>query len=130
MKRRVLVVDDESGFRDMLEWNLREDDVQVDTASDGRQAQAMMSQASYALVITDISMPRLDGINLLKAMRTSHPGIPVIVMTGFGTVETAVEVMKLGALDFVLKPFDLQAMVSRVRGAMGLPEKAVSKGKD
>lgn len=121
MTRRVLVVDDEPGFRDMLEYNLRDQDVHVDTVADGRAAEELLKKNPYALVITDISMPQQDGLALLKLIRAKNPLLPVIVMTGFGTVETAVGVMKMGAVDFLLKPFDMQNMVARVREVLRLP---------
>jgi DNA-binding NtrC family response regulator len=125
VSRRILVVDDEPGFRRMLEWNLGRDGVQVDTAPDGREAEKMLAGGQsagdpYALVITDITMPHLDGLKLLRSVKRNAPATPVIMMTGFGTVETAVQAMKEGAADFVLKPFDLESMVARVRGILGL----------
>ncbi len=120
-ERRILVVDDEPGFCAMLEWNLREDGVIVDTASDGREAEAKAASKAYALVITDITMPRMDGMKLLRSVKKTSPSVPVILMTGFGTVEMAVQAMKEGAADFVLKPFDLPGMAMRVREILGLP---------
>ena len=84
--RRILVVDDEPGFRRMLEWNLGRDGVQVDTAEDGRQAERMLSEREksgegYALVITDITMPHLDGLKLLRSVKRSSPSTPVIMTT-------------------------------------------------
>lgn len=130
MTRRVLVVDDEPGFREMLEWDLRDQDVHVDTAPDGRQAQAMLSCSEYSLVITDISMPRMDGLNLLTLIKKEKPTLPVIVMTGFGTVEAAVGAMKAGASDFILKPFDLESLSARARELMGLPLAEPRKSED
>jgi DNA-binding NtrC family response regulator len=120
--RKVLVVDDETGFRDMLTWNLRGDGVDVDTAKDGLEAQRKLAEAAfgYSLVLTDITMPGVDGLKLLHHIRSAVPSLPVILMTGFGTVEMAVQAMKAGATDFVLKPFDVQGMISRVRRVLGL----------
>jgi DNA-binding NtrC family response regulator len=123
MSRRILVVDDEKGFRDMLDWSLCGDGISVETAVDGRDAEGKIARERYALVITDISMPRMDGLKLLRVVRRSSPETPVILMTGFGTVETAVEAMKEGAADFVLKPFDMELMLARVRRLLGLGEK-------
>jgi DNA-binding NtrC family response regulator len=120
--RRILVVDDETGFRDMLSWNLRGDGVEVDTAKDGLEAQRKLAEEGfgYAMVLTDITMPGVDGLKLLHHIRGLAPSLPVILMTGFGTVEMAVQAMKEGATDFVLKPFDVQGMISRVRRVLGL----------
>ena len=121
-ERRILVVDDETGFRDMLSWNLRGDGIEVDTAKDGLEAQRKLAEEGfgYALVLTDITMPGVDGLKLLHHIRGLAPSLPVILMTGFGTVEMAVEAMKDGATDFILKPFDVQGMIGRVRRILGL----------
>jgi DNA-binding NtrC family response regulator len=121
-ERRILVVDDEQGFREMLMWNLKEEGVIIDTASDGEEAEKKLSLGKYALVLSDITMPRVDGLGLLRRIKTLDPLIPVILMTGFGTVETAVQAMKDGAMDFVLKPFDVGGMIRRVRRALGLSD--------
>jgi DNA-binding NtrC family response regulator len=113
-KRTILVVDDEPGYRDMLEWSLRRDDVHVDTARDGQEAMRRLDQASYALVLTDITMPGVNGLKLLERVKKSNPSVPVILMTGFGSVETAVTAMKRGADDFILKPFDVNVLAERI----------------
>lgn len=121
--RRILVVDDEPGYRDMLEWSLLRDGVRVDTARDGKEAQRRLAEAEYSLVLTDITMPGLDGLKLLNAIKKQSPALPVILMTGFGTVELAVKAMKEGADDFILKPFDVNALAGRIHDLLSHPLK-------
>jgi DNA-binding NtrC family response regulator len=117
-KRWVLVVDDEGGFRDMLQWYLKEHDLHVEVAKDGAEAVARAAEGKYSLVITDLTMPRLDGLKLLEEIKKMMPETAVIVITGFGTVETAVQAMRKGAFDFILKPFDLEFLIKRIKQAL------------
>ena len=113
-KAVVLVVDDEQGIRDMLSWYLGQREFEVHTAPDGRAAEEVLSRQPVDLVISDVTMPKLNGLQLLDAIGRLKPGPAVIMMTGFGTVETAVHAMRRGAADFLLKPFDLEHLISRV----------------
>ncbi len=119
-EKRILVVDDEPGFLEMLRWNLKGEGVGVDVAADGLEAEWKLAEGEYALVLTDITMPKVDGMKLLNHVKRASPRTPVILMTGFGTVETAVQAMKDGASDFVLKPFNVDGMLARVRKILGL----------
>ncbi len=114
----VLIVDDEPGMRDMLSWSLRDSGYGVKTASNGAEAVELMRATPVDLVITDLTMPRLGGFGLLAAAAASPLKTPVIVVTGFGTVEMAVHAMKLGAADFLLKPFDLGRLLARVHESL------------
>ena len=107
IKRSILVVDDEPGFRDMIKWYLKEWGFEVEIAKDGREAITRVVGGRYDVVITDITMPEMDGLTLLDEVKMRMPQTAVIIITGFGTVETAVHAMKHGAFDFVLKPFDM-----------------------
>ncbi|MBI4395504.1 MAG: response regulator [Elusimicrobia bacterium] len=117
-RRWVLVVDDEPGFRDMLKWYLSDHDLDVEVAKDGAEAMARAAGGKYSLVITDLTMPKLDGLKLLEEIKQKRPDISVIVVTGFGTVETAVHAMKGGASDFILKPFNLDHLLVRIKEAL------------
>ena len=117
-RRRILLVDDEPGMRDMLWWSLERAGYDIVQAGDGVEALARLEAGGVDLVITDLTMPRRGGLDLLRALR-ERPGCPpVIVATGFGTVETAVEAMRLGAVDFLLKPFDYDRLIERVHACL------------
>lgn len=114
MTKRILLVDDEVGMRDMLSWSLRESGFILERASNGVDALAVLDRAPVDLIITDLTMPQRNGFELLTALRERRDAPPVIVMTGFGTVEMAVQAMRLGASDFLLKPFDFQLLFARI----------------
>ena len=103
---RILVVDDESNLRKVLAGLLRREGYEVDTAEDGAEAWDMLVDDDYAAVVTDLRMPNLDGMSLLKRIAQRSPELPVIIVTAHGTIDTAVEAVKLGAFDFITKPFD------------------------
>ncbi|HLH32497.1 MAG TPA: sigma-54 dependent transcriptional regulator [Terriglobia bacterium] len=109
---RLLVVDDDIQMLSALEAALRHKGHSVETASNGIDAAAKLetSAAGVQAVITDLKMPGMDGIELLNHVRRTKPGTPVIVLTAFGTVQTAVDAMKAGANDFLVKPFSHQAL--------------------
>lgn len=109
---RLLVVDDDIQMLSALDAALRHNGHLVETASNGIDAAARLetSAAGVQAVITDLKMPGMDGIELLHHVRRTKPGIPVIVLTAFGTVQTAVDAMKAGANDFLVKPFSHQAL--------------------
>jgi DNA-binding NtrC family response regulator len=113
-KTVVLIVDDEQGMRDMLSWRLGQLDFEVHVAADGEAAAELLRREDVDLVITDVTMPRLNGLQLLDVVARLRPGAAIIMMTGFGTVETAVYAMRKGACDFLLKPFDVDRLMSRV----------------
>ncbi|MCL2825391.1 MAG: response regulator [Polyangiaceae bacterium] len=112
---RVLVVDDEVFIRDILADFLGIEGYFVRTACDGIAALEAMKQTHYDLVISDLKMPRMGGIELLEAMQRVSPSTLTVIMTGFGTVETAIEAMKRGAYDYVLKPFKMEEVTHIVQ---------------
>jgi DNA-binding NtrC family response regulator len=114
---KVLVVDDEEGFRDLLKWEFSSDGMAVDTAGTGAEGVQRLKTTAYDVIVTDITMPELDGLKLLDAAKRISPATEVIVVTGFGAVETAVYAMRRGAFDFVLKPYDLEYLTARVKKA-------------
>lgn len=125
---RVLVVDDEPGYRDMLSWELSRRCFSVETAVDGTQGEVMAAGGAFALVISDLTMPRQDGLGLLRAIRRDSPRTAVILTTGFGTVETAVEAMRQGAFNFIIKPYDIDYLVAQVKAAMNRGGKELTSG--
>src|ERR1700733_13572775 len=112
---RILVVDDEKVIRDMLADFLGMEGYVVRTAEDGTSALGELSRAHYDLVISDLKMPKMGGIALLDEIGKTAPDALTVIMTGFGTVETAIDAMKRGAYDYVLKPFKLDEVVHVVR---------------
>lgn len=117
-KPRVLVVDDERSIRDILSEFLDLEGFFVRTAEDGRKAVAELTVSSFDVVISDLKMPNMGGLELLKEVARAHPNTETIMMTGFGTVETAIHAMKLGAYDYVLKPFKVSEILHVVRRAL------------
>lgn len=101
---RILVADDEEGIREFVAEALEIDGHRVTTAADGAQAAARLDREAFDLLVTDLKMPGLDGMQLLAKVRAEQPDIEVIVLTAHGTVQTAVDAMKNGAFDFLQKP--------------------------
>jgi response regulator RpfG family c-di-GMP phosphodiesterase len=112
---RVLVVDDEKVIREILADFLSMEGFAVGLAEDGTRAVEELHQRDYDMVISDLKMPRMGGLELLERIRESHDSILVVIMTGFGTVETAIEAMKKGAYDYILKPFKVEEVVHIVK---------------
>ena len=129
-KLLVLVVDDEPGFRNLLQWELNRQGMDVETAVNGADGIKRAEQTKFDVIITDITMPEMDGLKLLDEIKKNHPGTEVIIATGFSAVETAVHAMQKGAFDFVLKPYDLQHLLTRVRQAAESPSKCPHCGSD
>ncbi len=113
----ILVVDDEEGFRDLLKWEFVALGMNVETASSGDEGVALLTTIRFDVVVTDITMPRMDGLKLLEHIKTVSPRTEVIVVTGFSAVETAVYAMSHGAFDFILKPYDINDLLLRVKKA-------------
>jgi DNA-binding NtrC family response regulator len=116
MKRRILVVEDEEKLRRVLELQLTSAGFEVEKAGTAEAALQLAERAD--LVLTDLRLPGMDGLHLLSAIRRQNSQTPVIVMTAFGTIETAVEAMKMGATDFLLKPFSLDHLMTVVQKAL------------
>ena len=104
--KQVLVADDEPNLRRVLTAQLVRDGFEVHPAEDGEEALRVLAEHHIDVVITDLRMPRVDGMALLKRIVADYPDVPVIMITAHGTVNTAVEALKLGAFDYVTKPFD------------------------
>ncbi|MHC4478915.1 MAG: sigma-54-dependent transcriptional regulator [Planctomycetota bacterium] len=102
---RILVVDDEELVRDFLKEALTRRGYHIDLAEDGKKAKAIIKDESYDLVLTDLKMPSVSGLDLLRFVKAHHPDTQVIMMTAYGTIENAVEAMRLGAFEYITKPF-------------------------
>ena len=105
-KPRILIADDETKMRRILQIILKGKGYQIDLAQDGKDAWEKFQQRAYNLVITDIKMPGMDGMALLKLIYKKQPDIPVIVITAYGSIDSAVKAMKAGAYDYITKPFE------------------------
>ena len=119
-KIRILVVDDERALCDGLQEALQREGYAVDTANDGATGLRRITEQLYNLVLTDVRMPRLDGLELLRTARKKNRDTQFIVMTAYGTVENAVEAMKEGAYDYVTKPVDIKHVRALVLKALEL----------
>src|ERR1700676_4432046 len=106
----ILIVEDEAKMRRLLELNLGEDGLHTLSAGDAEAGLKILRENNVDLVVTDLKLPGMNGLEFLQAIKGQNPAMPVVVMTAFGTVETAVEAMKAGASDYVLKPFSLNEM--------------------
>jgi len=114
-KQRILVIDDESLMRDFLKEILTRMEFDVETAADGRSSIECMKKGEFDLVVTDIRMPDISGMEVLKHVKTFNPDTAVIMMTAYGTIDNAVEAMKQGAFDYITKPFSADAIEIAVK---------------
>ncbi len=105
-KPRLLVVDDDESLRWVLQTQLEDMGYEVETAADGREALELIAKDPPALVLTDLKMPGLTGMELLDGLRGEYPELPVVLMTAFGTIQNAVQAMRAGAYDYLTKPID------------------------
>jgi DNA-binding NtrC family response regulator len=115
---RILIVDDELNMRLVLEAMLKKEGYEVACASDGIEALQTLKSGRTTAVITDLKMPRMDGMELLERLGSEYPDLPVIMITAHGTVATAVEALKKGALDYITKPFELDEIKNVVSKAV------------
>ena len=114
----ILVVDDEASIRRTLREILEYEDFEVEEAVDGEEALEAIREHSYDLVLLDVKMPKVDGMEVLESIAEEATDLPVVMISGHGTIETAVEATKLGAYDFVEKPPDLNRLLLTVRNAL------------
>ena len=118
----IMVVDDEADVRALLCNSLKRIGYNVISASCGSEALELLDQKPLSLVIADIRMPEMSGMELLACLKQSNPQLPVILLTGYASVQNAVEAMRLGAADYVMKPFTVTALQSTVQRAIVQPE--------
>ena len=117
---KILIIEDEEPIRRVLVRILSDEDssFEIQEASDGKKGIDLIKKESFDLVLCDIKMPKVDGIELLQRTRKTNTSLPFIMLTGHGNIETAVESMKLGAYDFISKPPDLNRLINSVRNAL------------
>lgn len=114
----ILIIDDEKAIRKTLSEILSYEGYKIDEAGDGEEGLKKFKEKTYDVVLCDIKMPKLDGIEFLDRVREVNPDIPVIMISGHGTIETAVEAVKKGAYDYISKPPDLNRLLITIRNAM------------
>ena len=119
MKPKILIVDDEVRMRRLFEINLSPK-YDVLTSGGGEEALEILKSGEITILITDLKMPGMNGMSLLQGVRRIYPDLPVIIMTAYGTVEGAVQAMKEGALDYILKPIKIEEMELLIEKALSL----------
>ena len=117
-KHHLLVVDDEEVIREGMRRILSAEGYHVDTSASGRTAIEKIQEQDFDVVITDLKMPGMDGMEVLKTIKILQPEVPVVIITGYSTVDTAVEAMKNGAFDYIAKPFTSELIIDKVRKAV------------
>ena len=123
MKPTILVVDDEKDICDLFQDFLTQEGYQVFTATNGVEAISLGKQNSFDLALVDIKMPGMDGIEAFCELKKVKKDMEVIILTGYGTLKTAKEAMRLGAYDYLTKPFDLGLVKNVIREALGRNER-------
>lgn len=111
---KIMLVDDEKDFVEMLSLRLKENEENVITAYNGQECLDTLEKTPVDVIILDVKMPGMDGIETLKKIKKQHPLVEVIMLTGHGTIQSAVEGMKLGAFDFLLKPADFKELTEKL----------------
>ncbi len=127
-RARILIVDDERAVRSALRVNLTKAGYDVVVASDGEEALAEIATTPPDLILSDLRMPRLDGMSLLESVQVEHPGLPMVLMTGHGSVRDAVQAMRSGAADYIIKPVrkdELLVILERALAARRLQAEVV-----
>ncbi|HEX6158689.1 MAG TPA: sigma-54 dependent transcriptional regulator, partial [Thermoanaerobaculia bacterium] len=120
--RTILAIDDDDSLRRVVEYNLAEEGYRVITAADGPSGLEAYQREAVDVVLTDIRMPGIEGIELLARLKAMQPELPVIMLTAFGTIDSAVEAMRLGAFDYLTKPFSRDQLRASVRKALEVAE--------
>lgn len=118
MKSRILVVDDEESIREFLEIMLKKEGYEITLAEDGQKAKDLLTKKTFDMIISDLQMPHVTGIELLKHVKESYPDTVFMLITAFGTTETAVEAMKMGAYDYLTKPFKIDEVRLNIQNAL------------
>ncbi|MDL2320810.1 response regulator [Desulfosarcina sp. OttesenSCG-928-B08] len=117
MKERVLLIDDEPEFLDIMAKRMRIRDMDVTTSTSAAEAMSLIDTEAYDAVVMDFMMPGVDGIATLKRIKEKRPDMQIIMLTGYATIQKGVEAMKAGAMDFIEKPADLDALSEKIKTA-------------
>jgi len=131
MSEKVLLVDDEEEFLEAMAERMRQRDMDVSTTASPADAVRMVQENPYDVIVLDLMMPEMDGLEVLKAVKEKQPDLQVILLTGHATVEKGIEAMKFGAMDFLEKPAELKVLVEKIKEAraqkMMLVEKKIEE---
>ncbi|MBW2217559.1 MAG: response regulator [Deltaproteobacteria bacterium] len=117
MEEKVLLVDDEKDFLDALGERMANRGMNVSTTTSAKDAVKKVQEESYDAIVLDLQMPEMDGIEALKAIKKINPDMQVILLTGHATVEKGIEAMKLGAMDLIEKPADIETIAEKIKKA-------------
>jgi len=117
MAEKVLLIDDEMEFLDTLSERMRLRGMNVNTAENAEAAVSAIDDSDYDAIVLDLQMPDMNGIEMLKVIRQSHPDMQVILLTGQATLEAGIEAMKLGAMDFMEKPANIDTLTDKIKKA-------------
>ena len=117
---RILVVDDEKKIRHILQLMLGREGFRTEQAENGKEALDILKQKRFDMVITDLKMPKMDGMSLLEEVKKIDPDFPIVVITAYGTIENAVEAMQKGAIDYITKPFEEEKILITVKRCLKL----------
>ncbi len=112
--KKILIVDDDAGHRIMIKVTLLERGYEIFEASDGSEAVAMVEKRFFDLIMLDLKMKNMDGVEALKRIKKISPAIPVLIMTAYASVQTAIEALKLGAIDYLMKPLDIEKVIQTI----------------
>src|SRR5258705_8977358 len=118
MPNSVLIVDDEEGIRRSLAGVLEDEGMSVETAASGEECLALFEGRLFSCVLLDVWLPGIDGIETLERLKTSYPETAVIMISGHGSIETAVRATRLGALDFIEKPLQIERTILAIHNAL------------
>lgn len=127
-KKKALVIDDEQIVLDSVSTLLRDEGFEVDVSLDGREGLDWAIERKYDVVLTDIRMPDIGGMKVLRDVKRVNPALPVIMITGYASVESAVQAMKLGAAEYIEKPFEPEQLLEAVSRALGMSMEAEEQG--
>ena len=127
-KKKALVIDDEQIVLESVSALLTDEGFEVDVSLDGRQGLDWAIERNYDVVLTDIRMPDIGGMKVLRDIKRINPTLPVIMITGYASVESAVQAMKLGAAEYIEKPFEPEQLLDAVSRALGISKEAEEQG--
>jgi DNA-binding NtrC family response regulator len=117
MTEKILLIDDEQDFLTVMSERMEARNMQVSTAASAKEGLAQVAAGNFDAVILDLMMPEMDGIETLKLLKEKNPDLAVILLTGHATIKQGIEAMKLGALDLLEKPADLNALTDKIHAA-------------
>lgn len=115
---RMLIAEDDIALASFVKKGLEAEHYAVDVSSDGEQSRSLAEEYDYDLVVLDLNMPRLDGVSILRYLRTRKPSVPILVLTGRNRVEDRVQCLDLGADDYLIKPFSFAELSARIRALL------------